>query len=149
MGSGQMSSSSNAAALPVAAVLEEDSGEEGYAAERESMRAASRRNSTSLLISNSICLSRGVGDHTHYLLFSNATGELQMRREALAVGLTTAFLLTLYLSVQLPRAPLLESLLAAPIGADRGAAHSSQVESRDASLPAHDVHGRLRPPQAP
>ncbi|KAG6602823.1 TKL protein kinase [Phytophthora cinnamomi] len=83
MGSGRTSGSSNAAVLPVAAVLEEDSGEEGYAAERESMRAASRRNSTSLLISNSICLSRGVGDHTHYLLFSNATGELQMRREAL------------------------------------------------------------------
>ncbi|EGZ07834.1 hypothetical protein PHYSODRAFT_306021 [Phytophthora sojae] len=154
MGSGVTSSLSNVASLPAGALTAED---DGCAAERDATaRTASRRNNTSLLVSNSICLSRGVGDHMHYLLFTNATGELQMRRDAMYACDPThccKFLLLLELtplvcvSVQLPHAPAVESLLGAPVSADRRAPRPSQVESRGASLPAHDVHWRLRPPQ--
>ncbi|KAE8997753.1 hypothetical protein PF011_g15346 [Phytophthora fragariae] len=99
MGSGSTSSSSNVAFLPAAAVAAEDGGDEGYAAERNTTRTASRRNNTSLLFSSSICLSRGVGDHTHNLLFSNTTGELQMRRDVLFHMLRLWSRCSLHLSV--------------------------------------------------
>ncbi|RLN55639.1 hypothetical protein BBJ28_00012296, partial [Nothophytophthora sp. Chile5] len=54
------------------------------------------RRGGSLLVSNSICMSRGVGEQVQNLVFSNASGDLQLRRDALYAWL---FDCSLHLSV--------------------------------------------------
>ncbi|RLN02926.1 hypothetical protein BBJ28_00002051 [Nothophytophthora sp. Chile5] len=86
-GSGTTSNASDLTFLSTAAVPRgyEDDGQSDET-EGATARMLPRRGG-SLLISNSICMSRGVGEQVQNLVFSNASGDLQLRRDALDCSL--------------------------------------------------------------